>query len=162
MFTVPRSPFAHKKSQQNFWRKEHKRAIKVYDGNEEIVRAWLAFLRAEAMGGVGQKAMVYTYREVGWGTKLGEDDGDALRSEGIAPATAASGSSAEDSAALERLAEELQRELEAGVAETEESEVELGQVAGEGARRELEEATAEQPVAKEAAAEPVKVDEKKE
>lgn len=65
LFTVPRSPFAHKKSQENFWRKEHKRAIKVYDGNEEIVQAWLAYLRKEAMGGVGMKAQVMVYRELG-------------------------------------------------------------------------------------------------
>lgn len=62
IFTVPRSPFAHKKSQENFWRKEHKRGIKVYDGNEEVVTIWLAYLRKEAMGGVGMKAQIFRYK----------------------------------------------------------------------------------------------------
>jgi len=66
LYTVPRSPFAHKKSQQNFWKKEHKRAIKVFDGNPEVVSAWFAYLRKEAMGGVGQKAQVFEYKQLGW------------------------------------------------------------------------------------------------
>lgn len=70
LYTVPRSPFAHKKSQENFWKKEHKRAIKVYDGDGEVVRAWLAYLRKEAMGGVGMKAQLMERREVGWGKRL--------------------------------------------------------------------------------------------
>lgn len=109
LFTVPRSPFAHKKSQENFWRKEHKRAIKVYDGNEEIVQAWLAYLRKEAMGGVGMKAQVITYRPVGWGqTMVGTE---MLRQSAII-------AGGEDAAKVKSLAEELVEELSEMVDET--------------------------------------------
>lgn len=109
LFTVPRSPFAHKKSQENFWRKEHKRAIKVYDGNEEIVQAWLAYLRKEAMGGVGMKAQVITYRPVGWGkTMVGTE---MLRQSAFI-------AGGEDAAKVKGLAEELVEELSEMVDET--------------------------------------------
>ncbi|KAI5476864.1 hypothetical protein MNV49_007098 [Pseudohyphozyma bogoriensis] len=70
LYTVPRSPFAHKKSQENFWKKEHKRAIKVYDGDREVVEAWLAYLRKEDLAGVGMKVEWFEFKEVGWGQKM--------------------------------------------------------------------------------------------
>ncbi|GAA5892500.1 hypothetical protein JCM6882_005632 [Rhodosporidiobolus microsporus] len=113
LFTVPRSPFAHKKSQQNFWRKEHKRAIKVFDGNEQVVEAWLAYLRNEAMPGVGMKAQVFTYRPVGWGKDLvGQQEAEEqlLAARGAGP----------ESQDVEKLAAELEQELQAGIEEAEE------------------------------------------
>ena len=122
LFTVPRSPFAHKKSQQNFWRKEHKRAIKVYDGTQDVVKAWFAYLRREAMGGVGQKAQAFEYKEVGWGRKMVQDQAELLRRQGAATAStssvtlsSASTSSEQDSEAVKALAEQLQTGLEAEV-----------------------------------------------
>jgi len=122
LFTVPRSPFAHKKSQQNFWRKEHKRAIKVWDGNEEIVAAWLAYLRKEALGGVGMKAQVFTYRPVGWGQELGT--GQLEGEEGLrAQEEELLGMTAEgDGAQVERLARDLVEEIESNIEETEQLE----------------------------------------
>ncbi|KAK4058192.1 mitochondrial 37S ribosomal protein rsm10 [Microbotryomycetes sp. JL221] len=79
LYTVPKSPFAHKKSQQNFWKKQHKRCIKVFDGNQEIVKVWLGFLRKEAMGGVGQKAQLFEYKQVGWANQMMKDDETQLR-----------------------------------------------------------------------------------
>ncbi|GAA5877008.1 hypothetical protein JCM8547_007491 [Rhodosporidiobolus lusitaniae] len=111
LFTVPRSPFAHKKSQQNFWRKEHKRAVKVYDGNEEVVQAWFAYLRKEALPGVGMKAQVFTYREPGWGKDLvgqAEAEEQALLAAGV------------DGSEVGQLAKQLEQELEAGIEEAEE------------------------------------------
>ncbi|GAA5831742.1 hypothetical protein JCM11251_003864 [Rhodosporidiobolus azoricus] len=113
LFTVPRSPFAHKKSQQNFWRKEHKRAIKVFDGNEQVVEAWLAYLRNEAMPGVGMKAQVFTYRPAGWGKDLvgqAEAEEQLLASRGAGP----------ESQDVEKLAAQLEQELQAGIEEAEE------------------------------------------
>ncbi|GAA5985940.1 hypothetical protein JCM11641_004836 [Rhodosporidiobolus odoratus] len=112
LYTTPRSPFAHKKSQQNFWKKEHKRAIKVFDGNEEVVEAWLAYLRKEALPGVGMKAQVFSYREVGWGKDLvgqAEAEEQALAAAGV-----------EEGGEVERLAKELEEELKAGIEEAEE------------------------------------------
>ncbi|GAA5896725.1 mitochondrial 37S ribosomal protein uS10m RSM10 [Sporobolomyces salmoneus] len=137
LFTVPRSPFAHKKSQQNFWRKEHKRAIKVWDGNEEIVNAWLAYLRKEALGGVGMKAQVFTYRPVGWGQELGKDqltdaEGQLSAQEDELVGMVAGG----DGAQVESLAKDLMGELEAEVEQSEQIE---GRNEGASERRELEE-----------------------
>ena len=73
LWTVPRSPFVHKKSQENFWRKTHSRAIKLYDANDQVVDRWLHFLRIHALPGVGQKAELFRYHEVGVGGKLMEE-----------------------------------------------------------------------------------------
>jgi len=122
LFTVPRSPFAHKKSQQNFWRKEHKRLIKVFDGQEEIVQAWLSYLRKESFGGVGMKAQVFSYREIGWGQGLGKStllqggvEGDLIGKEDELLGMVAGG----DAAEIERLASELQEDLELDIERSE-------------------------------------------
>jgi len=78
LWTVPRSPFVHKKSQENFWRKTHSRAIKLYDANDQVVDRWLHFLRIHALPGVGQKAELYRYHELGVGEKL-MDEAKALQ-----------------------------------------------------------------------------------
>lgn len=118
--TVVRSPFAHKKSQQNFWRRTHKRAIKVYDGDERIVQAWFAYLAAQAMPGVGMKAQYWTYRPVGWGNKLVSEtemrEYKLGRDAAQAKATAAQGAGTVKALA-DKLAQELQRDVERAEAE---------------------------------------------
>lgn len=137
LFTVPRSPFAHKKSQQNFWRKEHKRAIKVWDGNEQVVNAWLAYLRKEALGGVGMKAQVFTYRPIGWGQELGKDTLEATEG-GLKTQEdeLLEMMSAGDAGEIENLARELQEDLEL---EIEQNEAASAPVAEISPRKELEE-----------------------
>lgn len=153
LFTVPRSPFAHKKSQQNFWRKEHKRAIKVWDGNEEIVNAWLAYLRKEAFGGVGMKAQVFTYRPIGWGQQLGKDQLQGAEGQLNAEQDSLLGMVAGgDGAEVERLAKDLVEELESEIGQSE-SDVDVA----ETPRRELEEvAPADSPAKGEAPKEEAK------
>ncbi|GAA5842375.1 hypothetical protein JCM9279_005366 [Rhodotorula babjevae] len=130
LYTVPRSPFAHKKSQQNFWRKEHKRCIKVWDGNDDVVQAWLAYLRKEALGGVGMKAQVFTYREVGWGEDLVSEKEAEAHALAQHSAAAAGELGAEGEAAqVELLAKELEAELRADLDEVEGAS---GEVEGEG------------------------------
>ncbi|GAA5926877.1 hypothetical protein JCM3775_007066 [Rhodotorula graminis] len=138
LYTVPRSPFAHKKSQQNFWRKEHKRCIKVWDGNDAVVQAWLAYLRKEALGGVGMKAQVFTYREVGWGKDLVSEKEAEAHALAQQNAAAAGELGAEgDAAQIERVAKELEDELRADIDDAEaasgegEGEVEGASAAGE-------------------------------
>jgi small subunit ribosomal protein S10 len=43
----------HKKSQENFERKVHKRAIKAWDADPEVVDRWVRYINAHAMPGVG-------------------------------------------------------------------------------------------------------------
>jgi small subunit ribosomal protein S10 len=60
-WTVPRSNFVHKKSQENFERITVRRAIEIVDGHPETVAAWLAFVKKHQYYGVGMKANVWEY-----------------------------------------------------------------------------------------------------
>ncbi|KAF5392328.1 hypothetical protein D9757_001366 [Collybiopsis confluens] len=53
LWTVLRSPFAHKKSQENFERKTHKRMIKAWDADPKVIDRWVQYLEKHSMGGVG-------------------------------------------------------------------------------------------------------------
>lgn len=68
--TVPRSPFVHKPSQENFVKKEHGRYFKIYDAPLERVRAWLGYLHENGLDGVMLKTDMYEYKEVGFGTQM--------------------------------------------------------------------------------------------
>ena len=67
LWTVIRSPFAHKKSQENFERKVHKRAIKAWDADPEVVQHWVSYLRKNAMPGVGMKVTTWERIPIGIG-----------------------------------------------------------------------------------------------
>ncbi|KAF8808950.1 ribosomal protein S10 [Phlegmacium glaucopus] len=67
LWTVIRSPFAHKKSQENFERRVHKRAIKAWDADPEVVQRWIAYLRKNAMPGVGMKITIWDRVPLGMG-----------------------------------------------------------------------------------------------
>ncbi|MBW0518730.1 hypothetical protein O181_058445 [Austropuccinia psidii MF-1] len=72
LHTVLRSGFVHKKSQENFWRLTHRRVIKAYDSNEEVINRWINYLRNEAVRGtnVALKAQRFLYRPIGWGQQI--------------------------------------------------------------------------------------------
>jgi small subunit ribosomal protein S10 len=67
LWTVPRGPFAHKKSQENFERKVHKRAIKAWDANPEIIGVWVEYLETYHVGGVGLRTIRWERAPVGFG-----------------------------------------------------------------------------------------------
>ena len=60
-WTVPRSNFVHKKSQENFERITVRRSIAIYDGHPDTVAAWLAFIKKHQYYGVGLKANVWDF-----------------------------------------------------------------------------------------------------
>jgi ribosomal protein S10 len=60
-WTMPRSNFVHKKSQENFERITRRRAIQIMDGDKEVVQIWLAYLRKHQFYGVGMKADVWEF-----------------------------------------------------------------------------------------------------
>ena len=64
-WTVPRSSFIFKKSQENFERRTVRRLIQIKDGNPETVEVWLAFLRKHAYYGVGMKANIFEFEKLG-------------------------------------------------------------------------------------------------
>jgi small subunit ribosomal protein S10 len=93
----------------------------------------LAYLRKEAMGGVGMKAQVFEYKEVGWGAKLVEEG--SLRAEAVA----VGGDAGEE--AVKALAKELEEELAQGVEAGEKVEQDIKLVQGEREKKVLEETT---------------------
>ena len=64
-WTVPRSHFIFKKSQENFERITMRRLIQIRDGHPETVQVWLAFLQKHAYPGVGMKANVWEFDKLG-------------------------------------------------------------------------------------------------
>ncbi|WVO16707.1 hypothetical protein L204_104388 [Cryptococcus depauperatus] len=69
LYTVLKSPFVKKKAQENFERRTHKRAVKIYDADREAVDLWLRYLRQNGLPGVGMKAYIHDYVEYGFGRK---------------------------------------------------------------------------------------------
>ncbi|KAI0321244.1 ribosomal protein S10 domain-containing protein [Amylostereum chailletii] len=67
LWTVLRGPFAHKKSQENFERRIHKRAIKAYDADPEVVDRWIKYLERHSMAGVGMRIVRWHRVPVGVG-----------------------------------------------------------------------------------------------
>lgn len=75
-WTVPRSNFIFKKSQENFERVTLRRLIQIRDGNPETVQLWLAFLQKHAYYGIGMKANVWEFSSLGVGKEMAELDGN--------------------------------------------------------------------------------------
>ena len=69
-WTVPRSNFIFKKSQENFERITIRRLIQIQDASTESVEIWLAFLRKHAYYGIGMKANVWQYEKLGVGKTM--------------------------------------------------------------------------------------------
>ncbi|OLN81519.1 37S ribosomal protein S10, mitochondrial, partial [Colletotrichum chlorophyti] len=70
-WTVPRSSFIFKKSQENFERVTMRRLIQIRDGHPETVQLWLAFLQKHAYYGIGMKANVWDFSKLGVGKTMG-------------------------------------------------------------------------------------------
>ncbi|KAH6849713.1 hypothetical protein B0I37DRAFT_413168 [Chaetomium sp. MPI-CAGE-AT-0009] len=69
-WTVPKSTFIFKKSQENFERITLRRMIQIRDGNPETVQVWLAFLQKHAYYGIGMKANVWEFSKLGVGQEM--------------------------------------------------------------------------------------------
>ena len=67
LITVIKAPFVYKKFQENFERRHHHREIVAYDANKETVDLWLRYVRNNSIGGVGLKATVHEWVDVGFG-----------------------------------------------------------------------------------------------
>ncbi|KAI1094599.1 hypothetical protein F5B19DRAFT_490133 [Rostrohypoxylon terebratum] len=69
-WTVPRSHFIFKKSQENFERITRRRLIQIRDGHPETVQIWLAYLQKHAYYGIGMKANVWEFTGLNPGQQL--------------------------------------------------------------------------------------------
>ncbi|KAJ7641370.1 ribosomal protein S10 domain-containing protein [Roridomyces roridus] len=70
LWTVPRGPFIHKKSQENFERKVHRRGLKAWDADPAVIDLWFKYLRRHAMGGVGMRCVKWERVPFGIGRKM--------------------------------------------------------------------------------------------
>lgn len=73
LYTVLRGPFAHKKSQENFEKVVHKRAIKVWDTDSEVLSKWIKYLEINMMPGIGIRVVNWERAEIGFGAKKLEE-----------------------------------------------------------------------------------------
>ncbi|KAI1781449.1 30S ribosomal protein S10, mitochondrial [Hypoxylon cercidicola] len=69
-WTVPRSHFIFKKSQENFERITRRRLIQIRDGHPETVQIWLAYLQKHAYYGIGMKANIWEFSSADVGKKM--------------------------------------------------------------------------------------------
>ena len=70
-WTVPRSNFIFKKSQENFERITMRRLIQIQDGHPDVVKAWLAFITEHQYHGVGMKANIWEFESLDQATNVG-------------------------------------------------------------------------------------------
>ena len=70
LWTVIKSPFAQKKSQENFERRTYKRVIKAWDADYEVINRWVKYLETNALAGVGMRVVKWDRAPVGVGQKV--------------------------------------------------------------------------------------------
>ncbi|KAK1768639.1 Tryptophanyl-tRNA synthetase [Phialemonium atrogriseum] len=78
-WTVPKSNFIFKKSQENFSRITLRRLIQIRDGHPETVQVWLAFLQKHAYYGIGMKANVWEFSKLGVGKAMDDSVADVSK-----------------------------------------------------------------------------------
>ena len=69
-FTVLKSPFVHKKSQEVFERRTHSRLIKIFDSNPDVVDRLVDYLTKHAMNGVRMRVENISYKNLDFGNDL--------------------------------------------------------------------------------------------
>lgn len=82
-WTVPRSHFIFKKSQENFERVTLRRMIQIKDGNPETVQLWLAYLRKHQFYGIGMKANMWEFSTTEISKSLEEIEAQSTGSEAL-------------------------------------------------------------------------------
>ncbi|KAI8054033.1 ribosomal protein S10 domain-containing protein [Syncephalis plumigaleata] len=79
-WTVLRSPFVHKKAQENFERKHHKRLLQLKDASPETIGRLLAYIERTCPAGIGVKVTTWEHESLGVGKRMGAQVEDELRS----------------------------------------------------------------------------------
>jgi small subunit ribosomal protein S10 len=79
LWTVPKGPFVHKKNQENFERRVHKRAIKAWDADPDVVERWIKYLESHTLGGVGMRIIRWERATVGVGEERLKNVMDQMR-----------------------------------------------------------------------------------
>ncbi|QHS72260.1 mitochondrial 37S ribosomal protein uS10m [Saccharomyces paradoxus] len=63
-WTVIKSPFVHAKSKENFERHTHKRLIRAWDTNPEVLQLLISYITKHSMAGVGMKCNFFQKSEI--------------------------------------------------------------------------------------------------
>lgn len=63
-WTVIKSPFVHAKSKENFERHTHKRLIRAWDTNPEVLQLLISYITKHSMAGVGMKCNFFQRSEI--------------------------------------------------------------------------------------------------
>ncbi|CAG8495791.1 1559_t:CDS:2 [Paraglomus occultum] len=69
-WAVPRGPFIHKKTQENFERKTHKRLLQLKDANRDVIERWLYYIIDNAPSGIGMRVTLWEYEELDVGERM--------------------------------------------------------------------------------------------
>ncbi|TFK51484.1 ribosomal protein S10, partial [Heliocybe sulcata] len=83
LWTVPRGPFVHKKAQENFERRVHKRVVKAWDADPTVVESWVRYLEKNALAGVGIRVVRWERAPVGIGEKIYVQAMDGVRNRAV-------------------------------------------------------------------------------
>lgn len=67
LYTVPKSPFVHKKAQENFESRKYTKVIVLYDAHPRVVDMYLRYLTQNSIAGVGMKVKTHEFLELGVG-----------------------------------------------------------------------------------------------
>ncbi|KAG0164333.1 mitochondrial 37S ribosomal protein rsm10 [Apophysomyces sp. BC1034] len=78
-WTVIKSPFVHKKSQENFERKTHKRLLQIKDSHPDTVQRWLQYLTMNAPAGIGMRATTWEFEPMSVGKSMVNKKSDAKK-----------------------------------------------------------------------------------
>jgi len=79
LWTVPKGPFVHKKNQENFDRRTHKRVIKAFDATETVVTRWLQYIQAYPQAGVGMRVVRWYRAPLSVGQKYADASSDGQK-----------------------------------------------------------------------------------
>ncbi|CAI4055121.1 hypothetical protein N7582_000250 [Saccharomyces uvarum] len=63
-WTVIKSPFVHAKSKENFERHTHKRLIRAWDTNPEVLQLLISYITKHSIAGVGMKCNFFEKSEI--------------------------------------------------------------------------------------------------
>ncbi|CAG8645355.1 5364_t:CDS:2 [Funneliformis caledonium] len=72
-WTMPKGPFVHKKSQENFERKTHKRLLTFKDANKNVIDRLLLYLTKYCPPGIGMRVTHWEWEDLGVGKRMLEN-----------------------------------------------------------------------------------------
>ncbi|KAI5122394.1 hypothetical protein M0805_002945 [Coniferiporia weirii] len=77
LWTVPKGPFVHKKNQENFDRKVHKRALKAWDATDSVVDRWIRYIQTYPQPSLGLRIVRWHRAPVGIGREHAKSTSEA-------------------------------------------------------------------------------------